>query len=325
MKFRRGESVRVRSVAEILSTLDENGATRGMPFMPEMLKFAGQELTVSASAHKACDTVDNLGGTRGLERTVHLTGARCDGSAHGGCQAACLLFFREEWLTTEPVAQEPVSEPKITEAGLTATTQNGDTYHCQATALAQASTVLPSSNLSQYVTDIKSRNVKPGKLIKGVLITFFNVYQWKVYGKLPKWLTIAGGKRYPFYGGTGDGKRVPSGEIQPGDLVEVRSKPEIMATLNTSNKNGGMLFDSEQLPFCGQRARVERKIEQIIDEPTGKMIKLRDCLILENVVCEGIYHKFCPRGGLPYWRETWLRKVDDPEQAQPVEISQPNR
>jgi hypothetical protein len=317
MRFRRGDSVRVRSVAEILSTLDENGATRGMPFMPEMLKFAGQKLTVYASAHKACDTVDNLGGTRSLDRTAHLTGARCDGSAHGGCQAACLLYFREEWLTAEA---EPTAEtaepgpgtPKITQRGLTEMTQNGDTYHCQATALAQASTVLPSGQLSQYVTDIKSRNVRPVKLLKGVFITFFNVYQWKTRGRLPKWLTIAGGRRYPFYGGTGDGKRVPSGDIQPGDLVEVRSKPEIMATLNEANKNGGMLFDSEQLPFCGQRARVERKIEQIIDEPTGKMIKLRDCMVLEDVVCEGIYHKFCPRGGLPYWRETWLRKVEDP-------------
>ncbi len=283
-----------------------------MPFMPEMLKFAGQELKVFASAHKACDTVDNLGGTRGLEATVHLSGARCDGAAHGGCQAACLLFWREEWLTTGPL--EP-SAPKVTVEDLSEQTQRaGDIYHCQATALAQGSTILRAGNLSQYVTDFRSGNVRnPFKLLKGILITFFNVYQWKTYGKLPKWLTIAGGKRYPFYGGTGDGKRVPSGELQPGDLVEVRSKQEIMATLNSANKNGGMLFDSEQLPFCGRQARVERKIEQIIDEPTGRMIKLRDCLVLEDVVCEGIYHKFCPRGGLPYWRETWLRKVEPRE------------
>jgi hypothetical protein len=304
--------VRVRSVAEILSTLEQDGTTRGMPFMPEMLKFAGQELPISASAHKGCDTVDNLGGTRGLERTYHLQDARCDGAAHGGCQAACMLYFREEWLTTEPATETAeIPEAKVTVEDLRAQTQDGDVYRCQATDLAKASTILPSSRLSQYAEDFRSGNVgSPFRFLKGLLITFFNVYQWKTYGKLPKWLRIGGGRTYPFYKGTGSGTRVPSGEIQPGDLVEVRSKTEILATLNEANKNGGLLFDSEMIPFCGSTVRVDRKIEQIIDEPTGKMIKLRDCIVLEDVVCPGIYHKFCPRQGLPYWREAWLKKVE---------------
>jgi hypothetical protein len=39
------------------------------------------------------------------------------------------------------------------------------------------------------------------------------------------------------------------------------------------------------------------------------MIKLSDCVILESVVCQGIYHRFCQRSTPPYWREAWLRKV----------------
>jgi hypothetical protein len=30
--------------------------------------------------------------------TLLLAGARCDGSAHGDCQARCLLFWNENWL-----------------------------------------------------------------------------------------------------------------------------------------------------------------------------------------------------------------------------------
>jgi hypothetical protein len=30
--------------------------------------------------------------------TVHLSDLRCDGSAHAGCQAGCLLFWKEAWL-----------------------------------------------------------------------------------------------------------------------------------------------------------------------------------------------------------------------------------
>src|SRR5258705_198295 len=29
---------------------------------------------------------------------VHLDGVRCDGSAHGGCQAGCLMFWKDAWL-----------------------------------------------------------------------------------------------------------------------------------------------------------------------------------------------------------------------------------
>lgn len=313
MAVRRGDTVRIRSREEILATLDRNGAVEALPFMPEMLKFAGRQLPIFSRAHKTCDTVEKLGSVRELDRAVHLEGARCDGSAHGGCQAGCLLFWREEWLEGPGLATaDAVNDPPLaTVETLTERTQNGDLYHCQATAMKQASRPLPALRFGQYVTDVKSRNVKPLTLLKGLLITFFNIFQWQSRKRLPRKIVLFGGRTYPFYKGTGTGKRVPAGEVQPGDLVEVRSKREIMSTLNPDNRNGGMLFDGEMLPFCGQRARVERKIDKIIDEPTGKMLKLHDCLVLEDVICQGTYHRFCPRGGLPYWREAWLQKVDE--------------
>jgi hypothetical protein len=309
--IRRGDVVRVKSREEILSTLDGNGTVAALPFMPEMLKFAGQELTVSASAHKTCDTVEHLGHLRELDKTVHLEGARCDGSAHGGCQAACLLFWREEWLEGQPAAQN--DPPLATAETLTEQTQHGELYSCQATAMREASRPLPSLRPGQYVADFRSRNAGLPLLLKSMLIAAFNLFQWQTKRRLPRRLRLFGGRTFPFYGGTGTGKRIPAaGEIQPGDLVRVRSKPEIMATLNADNKNAGMIFDGEMLPFCGIQARVERKVETIIDEPTGKMLKLNDCLVLEDVVCLGTYHRLCPRGGLPYWREAWLEKVDEP-------------
>lgn len=302
--------VRVKSREEILSTLDSDGTVAALPFMPEMLKFCGQELTVSASAHKTCDTVEHLGHMRELDKTVHLEGARCDGSAHGGCQAACLLFWREEWLEGRPAARnEP---PLATQETLAAQTQRDEVYSCQATAMRQASRPLSSVKPGQYVADFRSRNISPPRLLQAMLIAAFNLFQWRVVRRLPGRLRPFGGRTYPFYGGTGTGKRIPAaGEIQPGDIVRVRPKHEIMATLNAANKNAGMIFDGEMLPFCGIQARVERKVENIIDEPTGKMLKLNDCLVLEDVVCPGTYHRNCPRGGLPYWREAWLEKVSE--------------
>ena len=89
--------VEVRSEEEILRTLDADGKLDGLPFMPEMLSFCGQRYRVRARAHKACDTID-WQQFRRMESAVHLEELRCDGSAHGGCQAGCLLFWKEAWL-----------------------------------------------------------------------------------------------------------------------------------------------------------------------------------------------------------------------------------
>src|SRR5215470_14683966 len=33
-----------------------------------------------------------------MTNSVHLEGVRCDGSGHDGCQASCLIFWKESWL-----------------------------------------------------------------------------------------------------------------------------------------------------------------------------------------------------------------------------------
>jgi hypothetical protein len=70
-----GELVELRSPSEILATLDERGRLDALPFMPEMLQFAGRRLRVSKRAFKTCDQVKNSGMYR-MERTVHLEGVR---------------------------------------------------------------------------------------------------------------------------------------------------------------------------------------------------------------------------------------------------------
>ena len=59
--LRVGDLVEVRSADEIMATLDERGELENLPFMPEMLKFCGQRLTVDKVAHKLCDTMYGSG------------------------------------------------------------------------------------------------------------------------------------------------------------------------------------------------------------------------------------------------------------------------
>jgi hypothetical protein len=312
---RKGDVVRIRSLEEILATLDADGTLDGLPFMPEMLAMAGQRVRVHARADKTCDTVGLTGTSRQLEHTVHLADLRCDGSAHGGCQAGCLLFWREEWLARpdEPAGSpEPalVSEDTLLKATQTVDGAGETVFRCQATQLPYASRHLSGFDPRQYVRDLRLRNVGPATLVGGLAVTAFNKLQtWS--HRLPRWLRLRDGATYPFYRGTGDGSRTPAVALAPGDLVEIRGRDEIMSTLDAQNSNRGMWFDGEMVPYCGQRARVTRTVDRIINEATGKMIKLSDCVVLDGVVCTGRYRRFCQRGITPYWRSAWLRRVDD--------------
>src|ERR1700693_124510 len=91
-----GDWVEVRSKEKILNTLDSSGQLDGTPFMPEMFAFCGRRFQVYKRAHKTCDTVFPVRERR-VDRAVHLE-TRCDGQAHGGCDAGCLMFWKEAWL-----------------------------------------------------------------------------------------------------------------------------------------------------------------------------------------------------------------------------------
>src|ERR1700757_2466302 len=91
LNLRPGELVEIRSAAEIAVSLDADGKLDGLPFMPELEKYCGRQFRVSRRADNTC-----VGGQqRRIENAVHLEALRCDGSAHYGCQAACLLLWKE--------------------------------------------------------------------------------------------------------------------------------------------------------------------------------------------------------------------------------------
>jgi hypothetical protein len=129
---------------------------------------------------------------------------------------------------------------------------------------------------------------------------------------------MRGGVPYPLrLGRVPKGQRTPSAklDLQPGELVRVKSYPEILETLDENWRNRGMHFDAEMVPYCGQTFRVLKRVEKIIDEKTGKMLQLKnDAIILEGVVCQAFYakcRKFCPRSYYQYCREIWLERVSE--------------
>lgn len=314
-ELRRGDTVRVRSAREIEATLDDAGELDRLPYMPEMLPLCGQTFTVQARADKTCDTINLTSCSRKMESTVHLVEARCDGSAHGGCQAGCLLFFKEEWLErvdagASAVETEPASD-ELVERLQAATQVDAETYRCQATQLLEATTQLQGHK--HFLRDVTTRNAPPRQLARGFLFTFIDRYQ-RFSRRLPARLRINGGDPFPDVRGPWGGERgvTPTQDsgIEAGDLVEIKSLPEIIATLDHRQRNRGLWFDREMMRYCGRRVRVVRRVNRLLDEATGRMIVTKSpCLILDGVVCEGDFHSLCPRRDYAFFREIWVRRV----------------
>ena len=117
--------------------------------------------------------------------------------------------------------------------------------------------------------------------------------------------------------------RTPTEELhlQPGELVRIKSKEEILATVNADLLNRGMGFDEEMSRYCGQLARVQARVDKCINESTGEMLTMKyPCIVLENNICAGVFNVSCPREFIPFWREIWLERVGGapaPEEASP--------
>jgi hypothetical protein len=340
--LRPGDVVEVRSPAEIMATLDERAATENMPFMPEMLQFAGRRFTVSRRVEKICDTAGKVTGmpsvSRRTQRTVYLDDLRCDGSGHGGCQAGCRLYWKEEWL--RPVDPEaPGADTDGSEAlaalaeGATNATpsieggQERERFRCQATEARIASEPLGASDPRQYIREVAAGNVSASHVVAvlggyGIerawhfarmtasrILSSLHLHTPRLSSDLP---SDAVASRRP---SRSDG-------IQPGDIVRVRPLKEIERTL-VGGRHRGLWFDAPEMStFCGGTFTVKERVQRIIDDRNGEMIEFAsDCLILDGVCCTGERSRrcwFCPRGIYSFWREDWLEVVQ--KASTPAEV-----
>jgi hypothetical protein len=344
MKLGTGDWVEVRGREEILRTLDKNGRLEGLPFMPQMFQYCGQRFRVYKRAHKTCDTVNPIAGRR-LADGIHLN-LRCDGKSYGGCQAACLIFWKAAWLRSVSVheafsdlpphnpmsADQPVNADPCTEADVLNATSTGDAeakngkrYFCQATELPRYTTPLKWYDFTQYFEDYQSGNVTFSRLLSGFS---YACYYWgalcyrRRLGVPSRWLydraqVLFRGIKFPRKRGrVPDGQPTPTAtlNLQPGEWVRVKSYDDILLTLDGRNKNLGLFFDAEMVPFCGGTYRIKTRVQKFLDEKTGRLAELKTpAVILEGVWCRSCYSQGrmnCPRSIYSWWREIWLERVE---------------
>lgn len=330
--LKAGEWVVVRSKEEILMTLDARARLEGMPFQPEMFAHCGKHYRVHKVAHKTCDTVHKTG-ARSVPDAVHLEGVRCDGSAHDGCQARCLMFWKEAWLRRAGAPVEAPQPPRlfrcIEDTVWSARMAPGEVvgdpdpvWVCQTTALPEMTSPLRWWDVRQYVKDVVTGNHTVVKIVKlqafGAfrLLLRFGAVRAHLIAAYNAFQRMRQGRPYPLVAGKIPLNRpTPNSvlDLKPGETVAVKSLEEIQATLNVQSRNRGMWFDQEMARFCGQVHAVELRVERLIDEVTGKMLVMKNpCIQLAGVTCRGectADRIGCPRGINAYWREAWLQRV----------------
>lgn len=217
------------------------------------------------------------------------------------------LHWKESWLRRVEEAGLPSAGPApddatraLAETALVATRPHGwngaeETFRCQATNAFIATEPLPGRDPGQYVREVRSGNVGLFRLLRILARGAW----WSIGRRL-------GVREHLPVPREGAATQPMTLDLQPGELVEVRSPAEIGPTLDDAGFNRGLLFTPEMLASCGRRARVHKRVEQIISERTGKMLHLKnDCIMLEGIVCTGERTPgmwFCHRDSYPFWR-----------------------
>jgi hypothetical protein len=302
--LRPGDLVEIKSAGEILQTLDNHGASDRLPFMPEMADFCGKRFRVSKRVVKTC-----YYGTRSgmrkfpAEDVLILEGLRCSGAAHDGCQKACTIFWREAWLRKvegpDAVQSSPSREESARLRARLTTSTGPNTYFCQASEILNATVELSRwERFGKCFSDIRAGNCAVLEMAQRIGIWLF----WKT--------------RKVFFGAYARGNQkstpVESLNLQSGEWIEIKPVAEIAETLNEKGHNRGLYFTPAMGRSCGERFRVERKLEKIIVDGTGEMRELHNTAFLEGSMCGCACVAFggCPRGEFNYWREIWLRRVE---------------
>lgn len=299
-RFLPGEVVEVRPWDDIRRTLDASGRTAGLPFMPEMLRHCGGRFRVWRRVEKTCVEGDRI---RRLEHAVYLEDLRCDGSGHDGCEKECRILWHEAWLRPAghgEAAQAPGEQAPTAGAFPFPVRLGQGRYLCQSTLLLDATRALAKLDPRQYVRDLRDGTWRPREMAW----FFWRAFAYRVRA------VLAG---LPPAGLSGTASRTESEGLglRPGELVEVKDREEIAATLDRRGRNRGLEFTAYMLPFIGRRFAVRRPVRRIILETTGEMRELRHTVTLEQVTCDGcVRWGGCPRDVFHLWREAWLRRVE---------------
>jgi len=123
-------------------------------------------------------------------------------------------------------------------------------------------------------------------------------------------LVVSSANRVP---GTGSGRNLRfllGRTLRPGDIVQVKTKGEIAATLDASGELERLPFMAEMEAYCGKVFRVHRRVDKINDmrNKTG-LRRMHNAVTLTEVRCSGSRHDGCDAECQIIWKDAWLKRM----------------
>src|SRR5215831_5567494 len=112
--------------------------------------------------------------------------------------------------------------------------------------------------------------------------------------------------------------RKTSSKLRSGDFVEVKPPEEILLTLDGEGALDGLPFMPEMIEFCGKQFQISKRVVKTCTSGTKagssmRVFRTDDVVLLEGLRCSGADHDGCQKACNIFWRETWLRKIQNPE------------
>lgn len=180
------------------------------------------------------------------------------------------------------------------------TTLNETCISCQVPGLrlmGEGNAEVPPESLGRRLKLVTRRHLSPGmeRKLKMVTNDLTNWYD-RIRGRPPRPLVSPAGAW--------------RARLEAGDLVRVRSRVEIDATLNHWRQLKGCTFMPEMDRYCGTTQRVLKPLKRFVDERDLRVKRARGLVLLEGAICEGtVDFGRCDRSCFLFWREEWLEKL----------------
>jgi hypothetical protein len=113
-------------------------------------------------------------------------------------------------------------------------------------------------------------------------------------------------------------RRVLGHDLLVGDTVEVKTWPEIRATLDDRGRLEHLPFMPEMLSMCGRRATVFRCMNRMFDYRKSRLMReVNAAVLLTGGACDGASHGGCEARCHTIWKSAWLRRIDEPHRRVP--------
>ena len=270
-----GAIVEVRPWLEIASTFDEKRMLEALPFMPEMLRFCGGRFTVSKRVERTCE---RRKGQKANSKFVFLGRSHLDGRVHGGCQKACMIFWKTALLREVPhdIAILPAAHDEKQPNYPALQGIHDGHYSCQSTELFHATTTMFPFDLGSYFRDVLAETYSLREM--GRMVGYAS------YLRLRSVLT---GKSYRVIRGEGNTTPVEALNLQPGELVQVKSNKKSQPLWIRAGRNQGLAFRWDDA-IVGKVFTVLNRVEKLSRvRPADRPVKKHG--VLEGVLCDGCH------------------------------------